>query len=242
MEKLINGDCFEEINKIEDNSIDLVLTDPPFNIAIASKLTKRRNKICSPAEAWGTEFKDNWENFEEYRKFINDIAKMCFQKLKKFGQMVIFLDRKYTGLFIYDFEKLGYIFNNKIYFIVKNPIPCIRKRNYRSCVSEAIWVVKGNKYFFNFVSQFEDRQVFYGNIGQKESEHPTEKAIWQISPLIKKHSNAGDLVMDPFMGSGTVGVVSKSMDRNFTGIELSPYFYAMAKKRIEKVKKTEKLW
>ena len=233
------GDCLGIMKEFPEKSIDLVLTDPPYNIASNSKLTKKGNAVISTKDAWGNEFKDEWEDLEGYIKWVVKIFAKINMVLTVNASLIIFFDRAYTGIFVYLFEKeLGLKFRNKIYFEKLNPLPHFRKNNYRSCVEEAIWFTntKSGDYFINFISQEKMKQIFKGDIGQKETTHPTEKYHWMIEPLITRHSKQQHVVLDPFLGSGTTAVVCEKLNRRWIGIELEEKYCEIAKKRIIKAR------
>ena len=148
--------------------------------------------------------------------------------------MILFLDRKYTSLIAHYLERdFDLNFKNKIYFKKKNPVPSIRKNNYRSTIEECLWFTKGKQYTFNFGAQSDMLQVYEGTIGKKKTQHPTEKYTWMVEPLIRNHTKPGDVVLDAFAGSATTLVVARQHDRQAIGFEKSPAMYAMAKARIE---------
>ena len=231
---LLNIDSETGLAGIPNNFVDLILTDPPYGIANNSKLTKVGNKIVSTNEAWGNEFQDQWKNIDEYYEWFKPFIVEFVRVLKDNGSMILFLDRKYTGLIVHYLERdFDLNFKNKIYFKKKNPVPSIRKNNYRSTMEECVWFTKDKQYTFNFGAQSEMLQVYEGPIGRKKTAHPTEKYGWMIEPLIRNHTKPGDIVLDAFAGSATTLVVAKQHDRHAIGFEKSPAMYEMAKARIE---------
>ena len=232
------------MKKFPEKSVDLVLTDPPYNIADKSKLTKVGGKIKTNEEAWGEKFKDKWTSIDEYFNWIILVMKSIKRILKKEGSLVSFFDRKYTGYIIYLLEKIRLKFKNKIYFEKSNPLPHIRKNNYRSCIEEAIWFTisdKGN-YYLNFISQERMKQIFRNNIGQKETSHPTEKYAWMIDPIIIRHSKKNDIVLDSMCGSGTTCKIAEKLGRQWIGIEISKKYCEIAKRRIKSEADQKKLF
>jgi DNA modification methylase len=229
-----NMDALIGMANIPTGVVDLVLTDPPYGIADKSKLTKSGNKIVSNEQAWGNDFQDKWESVEDYYDWLKQFIGEFVRVLNDEGSMILFLDRKYTGLFVDRLEKdFNLRFRNKVYFVKTNPVPGIRKVNYRSAVEEAIWLTKGSKYTFNFGEQRDMTQVYEGSIGRKVTKHPTEKNSWMVNPLIKNHTNKGDLVLDPFAGSGSTLAAALASGRNVIGFEKNPGFYGMARSRSE---------
>ena len=208
---------------VPDNFVDLVLTDPPYGIADSTKLTKTKGQIVSTQEAWGNDFQDSWDSVEDYYEWIKPFIAEFVRVMKDNGSLILFLDRKYTGLIIRNLEKhFDLNFKNKIYFKKKNPVPSIRKNNYRSTIEEAVWFTKSKQCTFNFGAQGDMLQFYEGSIGRKKTKHPTEKYGWMIEPLIRNHSKSGDIVLDAFAGSATTLVVAKQHDRHAIGFEKSP--------------------
>jgi len=114
-----------------------------------------------------------------------------------------------------------------------NPVPHIRKTNYRSSFEYCMVVANGDKSDpFHFLSQKRMTNVFKHPIGQKETDHPTEKPESLFNWHVEVHTDPGDTILDPFMGSGTSGVSCAKLGRNFIGVELNKKYYAMADKRI----------
>lgn len=220
--------------KLPDSSVDLVLTDPPYGIADSSKLTKVKNQFISTQEAWGTSFQDQWNGIGEYYIWLKPFIAQFVRVLKDNGSLILFLDRKYTGLVTHLIEQDFHLnFKNKIYFRKKNPLPSIRKNNYRSTVEEAVWFTKGKQFTFNFGNQADMVQIYAGPIGRKATVHPTEKYAWMIEPLIKNHTKPGDVVLDAFAGSATTLVVANKHARHAIGFEKNEKFYLMGKERLE---------
>lgn len=230
---LAHGDGQVALAEVPSNSVDLVLTDPPYGIANSAKLTKIKDKVVSTQQAWGNDFTDSWATIEEYYDWFKPFIAQFVRVLKDNGSLILFLDRKYTGLIVHYLERdFKLNFKNKIYFKKKNPLPSIRKNNYRSTVEEAVWFTKGKQYTFNFGPQADMVQFYEGPIGRKKTEHPTEKYGWMIEPLIKNHTCPGDVVLDAFAGSATTLVLAKKHGCHAIGFEKDSRFYEMARARI----------
>jgi len=226
------GDCRDKMKEMQPKSIDLILTDPPYGIANDTKLTSSKGKIVSTNEAWGDDFVDSWRTINEYSRWLNDIVSDMIPLMKDTASLIMFVDRNYSGLFIVHMQSLGLIPKNKLYFEKLNPLPHFRKNGYRSCIEEAVWFAKSDKFTMNFYAQEDMKQIFKGNIGNKEGGHPTEKYKWMIAPLVINHSNTGDLVFDPFAGSGTVPALCNELNRNCIACELNPKFYKMMEDKL----------
>lgn len=231
------NDCsLNAVKSVPDNSIDLVLTDPPYGIADKNKITKKGNKFVSTQKAWGNDFKDSWETPDEYWNFLKPFIAEISRVSKDTANIVLFLDRKYSGYIVYLIEKeFNFCFRNKLYFEKSNPVPSANKKNFLSTVEEAVWFTKTKTkdYTINFLSHNEMKQVFKGAAGgkkqkAKKTEHPCEKYEWMIKPIIERLSNEGDTVLDLFAGSGAILRVARSMNRKSIGFEKSEKFYKEA--------------
>lgn len=226
------GDSRELMKDIPDKSVDLILTDPPYNISSESKLTRKHGIPISTKVAWGGEFPDEYTS-GDYTELINTIAIQGYRILKDNGSILLFFDRGKPYLLkpLYDLFK----FRNMIVFAKINPIPNDRRNNYRSAYEQCAWFSK-DKYKLNFISQSLMKNIFYGLIGAHLTDHPTEKYTWMIEPLVERHSERQDIIFDPFLGSGTTAAVAKELHRHYLGFEINPIWYETAIKRMELVK------
>lgn len=238
--KLINGDCIEEMQKFIDDGVkvDLVLTDPPYNI---SKLNdnRDRSKMDSPIMRrkkpinydFGT-----WDNMkrEEFLNFTNDWYSLCVQLLKDGGTMISFFSKEDVNFLGWIGKSYGMRTRTIFTWHKTNPVPSFRKVNYLSSCEYAWIGSKGDVgWTFNFKQQKEMHNFFetpnksiYG-----ETEHPTEKPLSLIKHLIEIHTNEGDVVFDPFLGSGTSAVACKELNRECIGIELDEEYFKIASDR-----------
>lgn len=226
--KLYQGDCLEIFDSIDDNSIDLILTDPPYLISRNSNFSKgggdikKYGMISIDFGEWDKKELDNNYLFSQY-----------YRILKKGGTLITFYDIfKITELF--DIAKSLKFKQPRIGIWNKtNAVPINAKINYLSNAREYfISFCKGKKKIFN---SYYDRAYYeYPIVGGKEkTKHPTQKPIKLMEDLIRTHSNEGDIIFDPFMGSGSTGVACKNLNRKFIGIELDENYFQIAKERIE---------
>lgn len=227
--KIICGDCIEEMKKLPDNSVDAIITDPPYNIGDDNKRTKVGNKIMSNMDAWG-----EWDNFdkEEYDNFIINFIKESYRLLKEGGVFYCFTAREDNGFFIRKAIEIGFVYRNQLAIIKKNPLPHFNKNNYRSAFELCFYVSKGKPKTFNFISQRKCVNVFNYLIGKKETNHPTEKPIEFVRNIIEISTNEGDVVLDPFAGSGTTGVACKQLGRKYILIEKEEKYVEIIKSRL----------
>ncbi|MDN8026735.1 site-specific DNA-methyltransferase [Burkholderia contaminans] len=240
--QLINNDCLAGMKNLPDNSIDLVLTDPPYGIANKNLRTwvgasKNGGKAVSTEQAWGNDFQDNFGDVDGFWEWFKPFMSEMTRVTKDGGSIILFLDTKYQGLFVYRIEKeFGLKFRNSIYFTKNNPGPGLNLKGYRHACEQAIWFTKGKTpYNFNFLEQKDMKNVFSGSIGtSKETKHPCEKYKWMIEPLIERHSNEGQLILDPFGGSASTLVYGIKKNRKVIAFEKNETFFQMAKERVEK--------
>lgn len=225
------GDCFDLLNHVKQGSVDLILTDPPYGISDEAKITFTNGKPEFMRSKTKGEFEDQYsapEMVELYQKLVQHADRI----LKPDGSLIIFYDRTMPHLLtpVYDV----FIPRNKIIFVKSNPSPHMRKNNYRSGYEQCAWFSRA-KYKINFVSQKGMVNVFYGSTSKHYTSHPTEKYGWMIEPLIRRHSNEGDLILDPFVGSGRTCVEAKKLGRRYIGIDIKPEYCEMAIKWLEKI-------
>jgi DNA modification methylase len=212
-----------------DQYIDLIITDPPYNIGDDNKRTKVGNKIMSNMDAWG-----EWDNYDkkEYDEFIFKILQESFRILKDGSSFYMFTAREDNGFFIRKAIECGFLYKNQLAIIKENPLPRFNKNNYRSAFELCMYLTKGKPKTFNFISQKMCNNVHKYLIGRKDSEHPTEKPLKFFEKVILISSNEGDIVFDPFMGSGTTAIACIRNNRYYIGCEISNEYCKMINKRI----------
>ena len=225
MINLLKGDCLELLKTLENESIDALITDPPYNIA-------RDNNFTSMGRA-GIDFGD-WD------KGFNLISwlPIAIEKLKKGGNIIIFTSWKNTTPIIKELEKINCEAKDMIRVEKSNPMPRNRDRRFVTDYEIAIWAVKkGAKWTFNRQLETYERPLIKTKVSPKsekiEKGHPTQKNIETMEWLIERLTNEGDIVLDPFMGSGTTGVACQNLNRDFIGCELSDEYFEMAQKRLQ---------
>lgn len=223
MIELYNGDCIEEVKKVKDGSVNLVLTDPPYNIA-------RKNNFHTMGRA-GIDFGD-WDKGFDLFSYITEIPRV----LHKDGSVIIFNDWKNIGEIARCCEDNGLVIKDMIRWEKSNPMPRNKDRRYITDYEVAVWCTNAKaKWTFNRQSGVYDRPVYRGSLTPSSEKvgHTTQKPEYLMRKLLTVHSNEGDLVLDMFMGSGTTGVACKKLNRRFIGIELDNTYFNSAKNRIE---------
>jgi len=226
--KLINGDCLEVMNKMIEKGIkvDAIITDIPYNIS-------KENNFKTMKDRKGRVGID----FGEWDKNFNEASLIIFEKLLKKG----------GGLFLFhSFEQFSILkniftldFKDKIIWEKTNPMPRNRERRWISNIEIASWYVNGKGWTFNRQDEKYEKSVLRypsESGGGFKRFHPNQKNLKMIEYLIKIHTNENDIILDPFLGSGTTGVACKNLNRKFIGIELDDNYYDIGVDRIRGVK------
>lgn len=219
MNRVYQGDCVELMRSWPDKSIDLVLTDPPYTIHAKSGggLHRSRKWLSDVAAAGLDTFSPT--------PFLDEVARVT-----KTAHGYIFLSRKNLAECIGWAEGRGLNWDLLIMSKV-NPIPT--KNNKYLPDTELIFFFRGSGSFWNNdlpLSFY--RKVKTVSCRESQFGHPTEKPEAVIGELLMVSTREGDLVADPFLGSGTTAVVASRARRNFIGCEINPEFVAIAEKRI----------
>lgn len=232
---LYNEDCLQALKKLPRQSIDLILTDPPYNlgnfmIERDTNLSKMRDNFFANA---------GWDNmdFKEWSKAMEKFFSSASKVMKTGGAMIVFMAIIKVETVIKLAQKYGFYYKTTGVWHKTNPMP--RNMNLHFVNSTEAWiyfVYKARTGTFNnkgeIIHDFIETSVTPLK-ERKYGKHPTQKPEKIMQHFIQLLSNPGDIVLDPFMGSGTVGVVAKRINRSFIGIELDATYYLVAQKRIE---------
>lgn len=229
-DKIYQMDALEGLKQLPDSSVDLVITDPPYNIAADDKKTMRGGKPISTMKVWGA-----WDRFHpfDYDVLIMSVISQCYRALKPGGVLYMFTAQEQNGYFIRQARMRGFIYRNQLAIVKKNPIPSLAKSNFRHAFELCMYLTKGKASTFNFISQQVCKNVFPYSNSRRCTKHPTEKPLAFIKQLVEVSSNKGDLVVDPFMGSGTTAVACQELGRRFMGFEINPEYIRMAEDRLK---------
>lgn len=233
--ELANLDCIEFLKSVPSNSIDLVLTDPPYLIS------RKTGFLNSNGPNTVDRFKMSYEfgEWDHKELDLNSILSEIYRILKPTGTSIIFYD-----LWKIQELKEGYELNKFkqvrfLEWVKTNPVPINSKVNYLTNAREvAVLAVKNKKPTFN--SQYDNGIYSYPIYHAKDRFHPTQKSLDLFTNLIQKHSNIGDTICDLFAGSATTAVSCLKTERNFIGTEIDKDYYAKATNRIENEKNRNK--
>ena len=214
MIKLLQGDCMELMNNIPNESIDLVLTDIPYNV-----VNREDNGLR----------KLDKENADILTFDLINFLEQLYDKAK--STIIIFCGKEQVSIihsYFNDKQKKGKGTVRQLIWEKSNPSPMNGQHIYLSGVENAIWFKKRGGTFNAHCKN----TVFKYPIGRSKL-HPTEKNHLLLQELILDNSNENDLIVDPCMGSGSTGVVALQNNRNFLGIELNQNYFEIAKNRLE---------
>ena len=213
------GDAYVMLPKMP--VADLILTDPPYNISQDNNFSTMKS-----AKRQGLDF-------GEWDKGFDDLSwlELAVDRLSKNGSIIVFCSVRRISYIIKKLESLGLDYKDTIRWVKPNPMPRNRDRRYVVDAEYAVWCARG-KWTFNRLSDKYDRPEFVCPAPSKRV-HPTQKPVELMEQLIKRHTNVGDIVLDPFMGSGTTGVAAKKLGRKFCGIEKDSDYFLIAQDRLQ---------
>lgn len=221
------GDCLELLPNIPDKSIDMILTDPPYNLPECSVITRNGGKY-GPSKTINTNFK--WDNDE-----INYIwIKECYRILKDFGTLIIFYDKKKLQSIIEYGETLGFYLRDICGWHKTNPVPQVRKVKWASALELFIIMTKSKgKHTFNWELGYKHNIIVSPIcMGNERTKHEAQKPVKVFQEIIEYWSNKNNLILDPFLGSGTTAVACIRTNRRYIGIEIDQTYFKIAAKRI----------
>ena len=248
--KILKGDCLRLMAEIPGASIDLIFADPPYRLQLSGALYRHnRTKVRGVSEEW-----DSFESDEAYNLFTQSWLEQCKRILKPGGS--IWTIGTYHNIYIVGsiMQTLGFWIINDIVWEKSNPMPQFLGKRFANAHETLIWAVpqKGTpKFKYQTMKAFnDDKQMSSvwtiptcnGNERIKNDQgsavHPTQKPEALLGRIIEAASIPGDIVLDPFLGSGTTAVVAKRLRRRYIGIEKNTQYLEYAKKRIRGTKRT----
>lgn len=212
-------DCLTGLANIPDDSIDLIFTDPPYYQYRAGNLKGLKNH-----KDVVTEFKfDGFESEEHYLDFMTKVIEQLYRVCKEGASGYMWCDDDYVSYLNRIIEKVGFKFRKVIHWHKTNPFPAISSRKmFANSMEICIHFSKGSPKTWNFKGVNEMHNFIEAPIcmGKERTAHETQKPLKVCTPFIEISSNEGDIVLDPFMGSGTTAIASLLNDRKFIGFEL----------------------
>jgi len=244
---ILPGDSLEILGQLPENSVDLVFADPPYNLQLSQELWRpNQTRVDAVEDAW-----DKFASFEEYDRFTHAWLSACRRVLKDTGTLWVI--GSYHNIFRIGkvLQDLGYWILNDVVWIKNNPMPNFRGVRFTNAHETLLWAqkVKGAKYTFNHHSMkalnddLQMRSDWYLPLctGKERLKvngtqaHATQKPEALLYRILLASTNPGDMVLDPFFGTGTTGAVAKRLGRHYLGIERDPDYIQIAKERIAAV-------
>jgi len=256
LNKIINDSCIEVLNFLPEKSVDVIFADPPYNLQLQNDLYRPdRSKVAAVNDRW-----DKFKDFKEYDEFTLEWLSASKRVLKDTG--TIWVIGSYHNIYRIGaiMQDLGFWILNDIFWIKSNPMPNFRGVRFTNAHETIIWAQKkkGAKYTFNHHSMKTLNDDSRENGLQMRSDwtiplatgkqrikskgakaHSTQKPEGLLYRVIMSSSNVGDVILDPFFGSGTTGAVAKKLGRNWIGIEQEKKYIKAAQKRIDAIKESD---
>jgi len=253
LNQILSGDCIDLMNSLPEGSVDLIFADPPYNLQLKGDLHRPDNsKVDAVDDAW-----DQFASFKAYDKFTVAWLKAARRLLKPNG--AIWVVGSYHNIFRVGsaLQNEGFWILNDVIWRKSNPMPNFRGARLTNAHETLIWASKseGSKFTINYEAlkslndgvQMRSDWVLPICTGHErlkdengDKAHPTQKPESLLHRVIVGTTNPGDVVLDPFFGTGTTGAVAKMLGREFIGLEREAKYREVAEKRISKIRKFDK--
>lgn len=236
---LFNGNSLNLLTKIEDNSIDMIFADPPYFLSNGGTSCQSGKRVSVNKGKW-----DNLNSYHEIEIFNRSWLEECQRILKDNGS--IWVSGTHHNIYSVgnNMKTLGYKILNVITWEKPNPPPNLSCRYFTHSTEQIIWSAKNekSKHLFNYdkmkaingQKQMKDVWRFSSpSVDEKKyGKHPTQKPEKLLERIILASSEVGDLILDPFQGTGTTGVVAKKLNRKYIGIDTDAKYLNISIKRI----------
>ena len=248
--KLFCEDSLKKLKEIPSDSVDLIFADPPYNLQLKNELWRpNQTKVDGVDDDW-----DKFDSFEHYDKFCKEWLQECQRILKNTG--TIWVIGAYHNIFRIGtiMQNLGFWVLNDITWVKSNPMPNFRGVRFTNATETLIWAkkneeAKGYTFNYQFMKKFNEgkqmRSDWYipicnglERIKDKEGikVHSTQKPETLLRYVILSSSKEGDIVLDPFAGTGTTGAVAKKYGRNYILIEMDKTYCKVIEDRLASIK------
>jgi modification methylase len=247
LNQILHGDCVEQLNALPEKSVDLIFADPPYNLQLQQDLWRpNMTKVDAVNDHW-----DQFGSLQAYDDFSRSWLSACRRVLKDTGTLWVI--GSYHNIYRVGalMQDLGYWFLNDVVWVKTNPMPNFRGVRFTNAHETLLWAsqAKGARYTFNHHAMKAlnlDKQmrsdwllpVCNGaerlKVNGKKA-HSTQKPEALLYRVLLSSSNPGDVVLDPFFGTGTTGAVAKKLHRRWIGIEREADYVELARARIEAI-------
>ncbi|WP_339108633.1 site-specific DNA-methyltransferase [Thioclava sp. GXIMD4216] len=252
LNQILAGDCIAQMNALPENSVDLIFADPPYNLQLKGELHRPDNsKVDAVDDAW-----DQFDSFAAYDAFTRDWLAAARRILKPNG--AIWVIGSYHNVFRMgaELQNQGFWIMNDVVWRKSNPMPNFRGKRFTNAHETLIWASKSEnaKPTFNYealkalnegVQMRSDWVIPICTGGERLKDdmgnkaHPTQKPEALLHRVIIATTNPGDVILDPFFGTGTTGAVAKMLGRNYIGIEREEAYREAATKRLARTRKLD---
>lgn len=247
LDQILQGDCVEVLGRLPQGSVDTVFADPPYNLQLTQELWRpNQTRVDAVDDAW-----DRFSSFEEYDAFSRAWLAACRRVLKPTGSLWVigtYHNIYRVGAILQD---LGYWILNDVIWIKTNPMPNFRGVRFTNAHETLLWAVPARRSRYTFQHQamkslndgLQMRSDWLLPIcsgaerlqANGSRAHATQKPEGLLYRVLLASTRPGDVVLDPFFGSGTTGAVAKRLGRHWIGIEREPRYIELAQSRIERV-------
>ncbi len=251
-DRILVGDCIELMGTLPAGSIDMVFADPPYNLQLGGNLTRPNNsKVDGVDDAW-----DKFDDLAAYDRFTTDWLAAARETLSDNGSLWVI--GSYHNIFRVGaiLQDLGFWLLNDVIWRKTNPMPNFRGRRFTNAHETLLWCAKSKeaRYTFHYdamkalnddLQMRSDWLLPICNGGERIKDdtghkaHPTQKPEALLHRVLLASTKVGDVVLDPFFGSGTTGAVAKQLGRHFIGLEREPGYAEIAEKRIANVRRID---
>ena len=255
LDRIVQGDCVEVLNSLPENSVDLIFADPPYNLQLQAELWRPNlTRVDAVDDAW-----DQFASFTAYDAFTETWLRACRRVLKETG--TIWVIGTYHNIFRVGklMQDIGFWILNDVVWVKTNPMPNFRGVRFTNAHETLIWAQRqrGTRYTFNYqaMKRLNADATAKGSTGKQmrsdwelqlctgaerlkvdgEKAHTTQKPEALLYRVILSSSNPGDVVLDPFFGTGTTGAVAKKLHRHWIGIERDETYVRVANERLAAV-------
>lgn len=248
LDHIYAGDCRDVLASLPAKSVDLIFADPPYNLQLKNELWRpNMTKVDAVDDAW-----DQFADFTAYDQFTHEWLQACRRVLKDTG--TIWVIGSYHNIYRVGtlLQDLGYWFLNDVVWVKTNPMPQFRGVRFANAHETLLWCKKTRdqkKYTFNYQAMKaanndkqmrSDWELALCTGAERlrvngEKVHTTQKPEALLYRVILASSNPGDVVLDPFFGTGTSGAVAKKLNRRFVGIERDAAYIQAAQARIDSI-------
>lgn len=238
---LIQGDCLKVLPKLPSESVDLVVTDPPYGISKIATIRRERNPLKYKYIGKDINFNfGEWDLFETKEEFLEFTKKWffeCCRILKPNAHIVSFFDKWKINYLVEWGEKFGVSGRQPLFWIKQNPVPPARRVAFMNCVEMMYWGTKFTEKKTNAIFNYElgiHPEYIITPIcqGKERTKHPTQKPKKVIEWLLKYLTKENMIVLDPFVGSGTTMKACLELKRNCIGVEISSEYISITKNRL----------